>query len=159
MNGGLALRNRQRTRPVNLRRLRQRLHDLLVVLLELRDFDLTVHLVNSREMARLNQTLLGHEGPTDVITLDYSEAARPGELTGEIFVCVDEAVLQAGRFCATWPSELTRYIIHGVLHLRGYNDLEPKARRRMKREESRLLKEMSRRFDLSKPERAHRVTV
>jgi probable rRNA maturation factor len=158
MNGGLTLRNRQRTRPVNLRSLRRRLRDLLVVLLELPDFDLTVHLVNTREMAQRNHALLGHEGPTDVITLDYSEAALPAALTGEIFVCVDEAVLQANRFRATWPAELTRYIIHGILHLRGHSDLEPKARRRMKREENRLLNEMSRRFDLSKPERAPRVT-
>jgi probable rRNA maturation factor len=158
MNGGLSLRNRQRTRPVNLRSLRRRLHDLLAVLLELREFDLTVHLVNAREMTQLNQTLLGHEGPTDVITLDYSEAAHPDALTGEIFVCVDEAVLQAGRFRATWPAELIRYIIHGVLHLRGHNDLEAKARRRMKREENRLLNEMRRRFDLSKPKRAPTVT-
>lgn len=46
-----------------------------------------------------------------------------------------------------------RYIIHGILHLSGHDDLQPADRRRMKKEEGRLLKEMGRRFRLSKLER------
>jgi len=43
-------------------------------------------------------------------------------ILGEIFICVDEAVLQARKFGTSWPSEVVRYIIHGVLHLCGFND-------------------------------------
>jgi ssRNA-specific RNase YbeY (16S rRNA maturation enzyme) len=45
---------------------------------------------------------------------------------------------------------LARYVIHGVLHLRGFDDLRPADRRKMKREENRLLKEIARLFPLSK---------
>ncbi|PYJ97280.1 MAG: hypothetical protein DME23_16275, partial [Verrucomicrobia bacterium] len=60
------------------------------------------------------------------------------------------AVAQARRFRTTWQSELVRYLVHGVLHLRGYNDRQPKFRRVMKREEDRLVRELTRLFPLSK---------
>jgi ssRNA-specific RNase YbeY (16S rRNA maturation enzyme) len=45
---------------------------------------------------------------------------------------------------------LTRYLLHGLLHLHGFDDLTPAARRRMKREENRLLREAAREFVLSR---------
>lgn len=71
-------------------------------------------------------------------------------LHAEIFICVDEAAAQARRFHTTWQSELVRYLVHGVLHLLGHDDVKPAARRKMKREEDRLLRALSRRFPLSK---------
>jgi len=65
---------------------------------------------------------------------------------GELFVCLDEAVGQCRRFRALWQSELVRYVVHGILHLRGYDDRQPAARRRMKREEERLLTQLAERF-------------
>lgn len=153
MSQDLSLRNRQRTRAVELRQLRAILQELLSRILELENYDLAVHLISAREMTRLNETCLQHAGSTDVITFDYSDAGTLRPLVGEIFVCVDEALIQARRFRTTWPKELIRYIVHGVLHLRGHDDLQPVARRRMKREEGRLLKELGRRFRLRKLER------
>jgi len=158
MSGELRLISRQRRSPVDLRQLRAMILYLLRDLLDSNDFDLTIHILNSLHMARLNQLHLRHEGPTDVITFDYSDGpASP--LTGEIFVCLDEALLHARRFRTTWQSELARYIIHGALHLRGHDDRQPLPRRRMKREEGRLLKELGWRFDLSKMEPARRITA
>jgi probable rRNA maturation factor len=159
MSGELYLRNNQRTRSINRRLLRWIIRDLLADLLQQEDFDLTIHLIGSRQMTRINETHLQHSGSTDVITFDYSDINSTEPLSGEIFVCVDEAIIQSSRFHTTWTSELVRYIIHGLLHLRGYDDLEPTTRRRMKREENRLLKEISLRFGLSKLELKTRLTV
>jgi rRNA maturation RNase YbeY len=156
MSGELSLRNRQRTRPVDLPLLRRLIRDFLSSALALVEFDLTVHLVNAREMTRLNETHLQHEGSTDVITFDYSTGAA---LAGEIFVCLDEALIQARRFRTTWQSEMVRYIIHGTLHLQGHDDLSPLPRRKMKKEEARLLKQMSRHFPLSKLRRKSKLSV
>lgn len=153
MSGGLSLRNRQRTRRIELRFLRKLIRDLLTELEANDDSDLTVHLVDAQAMAELNALHMGHQGSTDVITLDYCEPGPARLLAGEIYVCVDEALLQARRFRTDWPAELVRYIIHGLLHLLGHDDLRPAARRRMKREEGRLLKKMARRFCLSNLER------
>jgi rRNA maturation RNase YbeY len=65
-----------------------------------------------------------------------SEKRRELKMHGELFICVDEAVLQAKKFKTSWQSEIVRYLVHGVLHLLGHDDFKP-ARRKMKREENR----------------------
>lgn len=167
MNGNLFIHNRQRVARVDAAYLRRFTRSLLRDTLKQEEFDLGIYLVGSVEMARLNQTFLRHEGPTDVITFDYADkAGRVSRLSspnaqrdrrdaraalyGEIFICVDEAVVQARHFRTSWQSELARCVIHGVLHLREFDDLRPVDRRKMKRVEDRLLKETARRFPLSK---------
>ena len=154
MSGELCLRNRQSARAVDLRLLR-RIASGLMADLQATEFDLTIQLVGEAEMTRINETRLRHAGSTDVITFDYSESG--GSLAGEIFVCVDEAVIQARRFRTTWQEELVRYVVHGVLHLRGHDDLRVAARRRMKREEGRLTRKLARDFRLSKLARKPKV--
>jgi probable rRNA maturation factor len=140
----LQLRNRQRVRPVNLRFLRRLIRRLLRELQPNGAFEVGVHLVAAPEMVRLNEAYLHHAGCTDVITFNHEAGADPGRLHGEIFICVDEAVGQGRRYRTSWPAEIARYVIHGLLHLRGHDDLEAAARRRMKRTEDRLLRAMGR---------------
>jgi len=149
-SSSLVVRNRQRSRRVDLPLLRQITVTLLADLIPFRGFDLGVYLVSTAEITRLNRTLLHHAGPTDVITLDYAAPGKAGALHGEILICVDEAISQARRFRTTWMDEVVRYLVHGVLHLLGYDDTRPEARRRMKREEDRLLRKLAHRFPLGK---------
>lgn len=100
--------------------------------------ELGIHLVSSREMARVNWQFLRHEGSTDVITFDHGSTSL--RLHGELFISVEDSVRQATEFNTDWAQELARYVIHGILHLKGYDDLEPGARRLMKREEGRLVR-------------------
>jgi probable rRNA maturation factor len=147
----LMIRNRQKTRSVDARLLRRITRALLGELLERSEADLGVFIVATPEMTRLNETFLRHAGSTDVITFDYSETptgSSPPALHGEVFVCVDEAVVQARRFRVSWQAELVRYVVHGVLHLCGFDDTRPAARRAMKQAENRLLRKVVRRFAL-----------
>jgi probable rRNA maturation factor len=156
LSGSLAIANRQRTVSLNLRLLRDITNALLTELLELDGFALEISIVAAPEMARINKTFLNHEGSTDVITFDYAETPTRNtqhatrSLHGEIFICIDDAIAQAREFRTTWQSELARYVVHGVLHLRGFDDICAADRRKMKREENRLLKETARLFPLSK---------
>jgi probable rRNA maturation factor len=162
MSGDVRVFNRQRARAVDMRLLRRMIRGLVEEIMGLEDFDLAVHLVNARAMAELNQTHLGHNGPTDVITLDYAanDARIPASgPAGEIFVCTDVAAEQAHRFGLTWQEEMARYIIHGILHLQGHDDRRAKERRAMKREETRLLRELGKRFRLSKLARRIRLAA
>jgi probable rRNA maturation factor len=113
---------------------------------------LGVSFLQAADMARLNEQFLRHAGSTDVITFNYAEDAALGQWCGEIFVSVEDAVACAPRFRATWQLELARYLVHGVLHLLGFDDLRPAARREMKSEENRVLKKLSRNFDWNKLE-------
>ncbi len=168
----VAIANRQRKRAVDLRVLRRIVQTLLSDLLQIRRAELGICLVAAPEMTRLNETFLRCAGSTDVIAFDYARqptpdpslegnrapcvclSSPPGRgqgwvLCGEIFVCVDEAVVQARRFRTSWQSELVRYIVHAILHLLGFDDARPIARRKMKREENRLLRELTSRFPLT----------
>jgi probable rRNA maturation factor len=146
----LTLSNRQRREPVDTRLLRRLARALLQDLLGVKGFELGVCLVSGKEITRLNEQFLRHAGETDVIAFDYLDDPQPEQLAGEIFICVDQAVAQARRYRTSWQSELVRYLTHGILHLRGYDDHQAAERRRMKREEDRLVKELGARFSFGK---------
>jgi len=147
--------NRQRVCRIDVPLLRRLVRFLLDRQLRVGEFSLCFHLVGARTMARVNDEFLGHTGPTDVITFDYTE--RGGPLCGEVFVCPAEAVAQARSFRTTGAEELARYLVHATLHLLGEDDREPRARRRMKQREDRLVRELARRFPLRRLARRPRL--
>jgi probable rRNA maturation factor len=140
----LVLRNRQQTRMLNVPLLRRITRHLLEQEFEASNYELGFHFVGAPEMALLNEQFLQHSGSTDVITFDYSQGQS--RLHGEIFISISDAVKQSREFRTTWQSEVARYVIHGLLHLRCFDDLEPVKRREMKREENRLLQALESRF-------------
>jgi len=142
----IVIANRQRTKRVDKRLLKEIVGGLFVEL-QIPDAELGISLVNAREMTRVNETFLRHEGSTDVITFDHAEKRTP--MHGELFVCVDEAVMQAKQFGTNWQSEIVRYIVHGVLHLLGHDDLKRPLQRKMKREENRLMRLLAKKFTLA----------
>ena len=79
---------------------------------------------------------------------------RLGPILGDIFICPAVAEEFAQKFKTSWENELARYLIHGILHLRGYDDSRPELRRIMKRKENHLIKLASKRFPLSQLARA-----
>jgi probable rRNA maturation factor len=147
----LLVRNEQRALSVDGRRLRLAARRLLEGLLGLQRYQLGVHLVSGRRMAALNQQWLGHQGPTDVITFDHRAETPELDLHGEIFLCPEMAVIQAREYGASREAEVLRYLVHGVLHLRGYDDRAPDLRRRMKRRENQLLRHLLREFEAGAP--------
>jgi rRNA maturation RNase YbeY len=138
----LTLTNRQRDCRINVIHMRRLVRFHLEEQLQLDRYDLAVSLLSTTRMADTNEAYLRHKGPTDVITFDYGD---PGQevLHGEVLVCPAVAVEQARDYGTTWESELMRYIIHGILHLRGHDDRSGADRRVMKREENRLLEALA----------------
>ena len=168
----VAISNLQRARKIN-RPLLKKITSAVQADLGVEMAEIGICLVDTAEMTRLNETFLRHAGSTDVITFDYTGACKAGSplpadgahgvtrptLNGEIFVCVDEAVLQARKFRTSWQSELVRYLVHGILHLLGFDDSGADTRRKMKREEHRRLDGLSRRFSLAQLSRPVRISA
>jgi len=122
------VRNRQRAHPVNVARLRQLAGTAAA------DFQsLSIVLVGDTEMARLNLRYHAVTGTTDVLSFDY------GAGHGELIISVAQAVAQARHYRTTPSRELALYVVHGILHLQGYDDLTSDKRRRMRAAERRLL--------------------
>lgn len=67
----------------------------------------------------INQKFLQHDYFTDIITFDYCEGDR---LSGDIFISVDTVRENAVEFGTDFKDELNRVIVHGLLHLIGYDD-------------------------------------
>jgi probable rRNA maturation factor len=157
----VVIANRQRKKKINARLLKQIMGGLFVEL-DISEAELGIHLVGAQEMAKVNWQFLRHEGSTDVITFGYENSefrvqnSEP-ELHGELFICVDDAVLQAKNFKTSWQAEVVRYVVHGVLHLLGHDDLKPDLRRKMKREENRLVRHLAKRFALAQLSRAAKL--
>jgi probable rRNA maturation factor len=147
----LCFRNRQRDCPVDLRLLRRILRFTLDKLLSVSDYELCFHFVTAKEMARVNEEFLDHIGPTDVITFDHGAGKT---LNGEIFVCPAVAIEQARGYRTSWQEELVRYCVHGLLHLRGHDDVRAADRRNMKREEDRLVRDLTGQFAVARLSRA-----
>ena len=134
----VVVQNRQRLKRVDSCLVQSLAEEALQILG--RGAELCFHLVSAREMARVNWQYLQHEGSTDVITFD--QGSDKAILRGEIFISVADAVTQAEEFGTTWQDELVRYLVHGLLHLAGFDDLEPADRRAMKQQEERLLRRL-----------------
>ena len=94
-------------------------------------------------MARMNEQFLQHQGSTDVLTFDLREELVGEDLDdlcgGEIYVCPQVAMEFAKQFGTTPSYELVLYLIHGMLHLAGEDDLEEDARRSMRQAEKRVM--------------------
>jgi probable rRNA maturation factor len=71
-------------------------------------------------LLQVNQQFLKHNYFTDIITFDNSDG--DGLIVGDIFISIDRVRENAGRFNVSLHDELHRVIIHGALHLAGYND-------------------------------------
>jgi len=93
--------------------------------------------VDDPTIHQLNRQFLSHDYPTDVLSfvLDASE----GQLEGEIIVSSDTAARAAEQYGWTADDELLLYVIHGALHLIGYDDHEEADRQQMRSAERRHL--------------------
>ncbi|RLS35618.1 MAG: rRNA maturation RNase YbeY [Planctomycetota bacterium] len=106
--------------------------------------EISILLVDDQRIAAIHQEWMNDPTATDVITFDLSDppASRPdGEriLRGDIVVSCQTAVRMAAEYGWTARQETAYYVLHGILHLTGHDDLEPVARRAMRRRERSLL--------------------
>lgn len=96
---------------------------------------------NDATIRRYNRQFLNHDYPTDVISFpDSSDISA-----GDIIISAQRANAYASQHNIPLPSELARYVIHGVLHCLGYSDTSPAARRRMFARQEALLRQWLRR--------------
>lgn len=96
--------------------------------------------VAGREMAAMNRRYLNHAGSTDVLSFDLSEAGGEG-IAAQIIICPDVAVRQAKALGVSPQRELVLYVVHGLLHLMGYDDVTIRGAAAMHAREDELLKE------------------
>lgn len=81
--------------------------------------ELAFNFCSDDSLLKINKEFLNHDTLTDVITFDYSALK---EVSGEIFISTDRVRENASEFQQSFEEEIRRVMIHGLLHLCGYND-------------------------------------
>src|SRR5688500_3474831 len=93
-----------------------------------RDAIVSVTFLGPRAMAALNRKHLGHRGVTDVISFGFRAAVRDGPVIGDIYIAPDVARANARRHATGIREELARLVVHGVLHVLGYDHADDDSR-------------------------------
>ncbi len=99
--------------------------------------EFSVTFLTDPALARLHADYLDDPTTTDVITFEGDESLGHA---GDVCVSADTALAYAEKHGLAFDEELLRYVIHGWLHLAGYDDLQPGKKRRMRAAEERALK-------------------
>ena len=101
-------------------------------------------------MAAVNEQFLNHQGTTDVISFCYLEQAEsllPDDTAIELIIGVDVAQrVGAERDDSSYAAELVLYLVHGLLHAAGEDDLEPESAQEMRRQEQRIMTALRQEF-------------
>ena len=125
--------------PLGLGTIRKYFKKISEILPELKCFYWSIAIISDEQMEKLNFKFTGRNYPTDVLSFFYQDGSIP---LAEVIISADQAYENAIRFQTTPAKELLMYLIHGILHIMGYNDSEGKKREKMLREQSRLLEEI-----------------
>jgi probable rRNA maturation factor len=137
----ISVRNLQRKLRVNVAELEEFAGNALKRCLQLQKGKRTnlrklnaivVWLISDRRISRLHRQFFGEDSPTDVITFR----------AGEIFISVETARGYAREFGNSLMSEIKLDIVHGLLHLHGFDDRRPTDLRRMKNTQGKILGSM-----------------
>ncbi len=104
----------------------------------------TLIITDDEAIAHINKTYRKKKGPTDVISFAYREAPMPHltatEHLGDIFISLETARKQAIEYGVTLKEELKRLLIHGVLHLLGYDHEQSSyKKRKMQKKEKEIM--------------------
>ena len=96
--------------------------------------DVNIIFCSDAYLLDVNMKYLQHDYYTDIITFDYCEGSL---LSGDLFISVDSVRDNAGHYGATsFDEELNRVMVHGVLHLIGYDDHSPEDQKTMREKEN-----------------------
>ena len=127
----VTVHNAHRTRRVERGRVEGMVRDLLRRE-KMRSASVSVVFTDDRLSRRINRKFFRHDRPTDVMSFPLEER---GPIEGEVYVNLDQAARQARTYRVTLANETARLVIHGTLHLLGYDDLRGRAAKRMKERE------------------------
>ena len=99
--------------------------------------------LSNRQIRPINKKFKGPDRATDVLSFDLGGV-------GAIFISIDKALTNSKIFKTTFEEEFILYVIHGILHLMGYDDENRKDRVKMEAKQSKILEEICKREVLSK---------
>ena len=135
---------RQYPARINFKNVRIILREILL-LLGLKTFCISVVFCDNKFISKLNRKFFKKSHTTDVISFPLQDDAVSKYL-GEIVISVEQAKRMCDVYGKKWREELTLYLIHGILHLVGYNDIKKKERAVMERKQEEILSKILKKY-------------
>ncbi len=138
--------NRNRRRKVDLSKAKKVAETVLKTFGK-KDAVVNIVFISNQKIRALNRMYLGKDSSTDVLAFPSGDTAglrsqvsglRKGFL-GDVAISSDKAAGNAGEYGTAFKEEIALYVIHGVLHLLGYDDRTKKSRKVLQRKEHELL--------------------
>ncbi|MFC1631798.1 rRNA maturation RNase YbeY [Candidatus Omnitrophota bacterium] len=108
--------------------------------------ELSILFVGKARICALNQKFRGIKQPTDVLAFSMREGKDSQlhpELLGDLVIYPEIAAQRAKDYSTSLRFELYLYLVHGILHLLGYDDTQPKKYQAMKKEQQRILTKLN----------------
>jgi probable rRNA maturation factor len=100
---------------------------------------LSIAVVDDQHIAELHERYMQDASPTDVLSFDLRDDPDDNQIEGEVVVSAETASRQGPVHGASEADELMRYVIHGILHLKGFDDRTSEDQQAMRQEEDRVL--------------------
>jgi rRNA maturation RNase YbeY len=98
-------------------------------------------LTSDNYLKKLHAEYFKLNSKTDVITFNLTD--NPDQIEGEIYISIERAIEQSNQYKVTTPLEICRLLIHGCLHLAGFDDKNETQRKKMKIKENEFIKDIS----------------
>lgn len=100
--------------------------------------DVSIVFVSDDYISQLNKKFLKRDMPTDVLAFPMDE----DDVWGEVYISMNKAIEQSEYYKINIRAEITRLVIHGILHMLGYNDQSEKTRNDMRKREDFYLEQL-----------------
>ncbi|MDD5452130.1 MAG: rRNA maturation RNase YbeY [Desulfovibrionales bacterium] len=137
----ILISNKQKTIRIDRRKIREKAEKLLRNLAH-PDAELSILFVNDEEITRLNELYLKRSGPTNVISFPMQSPDLPGihpEILGDVVISMETAGREAGQEDISLEAKTDWLLVHGILHLLGYDHEKAKDARAMFKKEKEML--------------------
>ncbi len=156
----VAVKNLQRKIPLNLAQA-SKIAKTILLHEGVKKANLSIAFVSSQKIRALNKKFLKREYVTDVLAFDLKGNGVPSKkrrkvspVLGDIVISTDAAIQNANDYKSPLAREVVLYIIHGILHLLGYDDHSPRETKRMRKKEQELLGFLGKRINKVIPAKA-----
>jgi probable rRNA maturation factor len=137
----VTIKNLQKKIPIYPKRIKKAVLKILAQEGFEKSGEITVCFVSDKQIRELNLMYLGKYSPTDVMSFDISRDKK--QILADVVVSTDTALRNAKIFKTSSQYELYLYVVHGVLHLLGYDDNTLRKRKIMEEKTSQILKTLN----------------
>ncbi|MCF6156745.1 MAG: rRNA maturation RNase YbeY [Candidatus Brocadia sp.] len=135
----LEITDLQKFYPIDKGKIKKLVTGVLKAEREEKNAELSVVFVDNKRIKEINRTFLGHNYATDVLSFHYHESSLKSNITGEIIISVEMAAKLAQKHGYSIEGEVALYLVHGLLHLLGYDDKQKGDAKKMHQREGELL--------------------